>query len=214
VAGRNEADAVDGPGPGQIVVLNGVPRAGKTAIAQALQQRSPGVWVNLGVDASIHSTPAHLRPGIGLRPGGERPDLEDLVVVLYAALFESVAAHARLGLDVVVDVGLHESYAEPRHVRRDSARRLAGLPVLFVGVRCPLDVIWQRRQESWGQHRKDAGPELVAAVQRWQEAVHQVAYDLEVDTSTSSPVECADLIAERIGEGAPGVAFAQLAAQS
>jgi chloramphenicol 3-O phosphotransferase len=200
------------PGPGQIVVLNGAPRAGKSAIAEALQQRGPGVWVNLGVDASIRSTPEHLRPGIGLRPGGERPDLEDLVVVLYAALFESVAAQARLGLDVVVDVGLHESYSEPRHIRGDSARRLAGLPVLFVGVRCPLEVIWQRRLESWGQHRKDADPELVAAVQRWQEAVHQVAYDLEVDTSTSSPVECADLIASQIDEAAPGVAFGRLAA--
>jgi len=209
---RNVTDA--GGGPGQIVILNGVPRSGKTTIAGALQQRGPGVWVNLGVDASIHSTPEHLRPGIGLRPGGERPDLEELVVVLYAALFESVAAHARLGLDVVVDVGLHESYSEPRHIRRDSARRLAGLPVLFVGVRCPLNVIWQRRQKSWGQHRHDADPELVAAVQRWQEAVHQVTYDLEVDTAASSPVECADLIAGRVGEGAPGVAFGPPDAQS
>jgi chloramphenicol 3-O phosphotransferase len=212
VPGRNATDA--GAGPGRIVILNGVPRSGKTTIAGALQRRGPGVWVNLGVDASIHSTPEHLRPGIGLRPGGERPDLEDLVVALYAALFESVAAHARLGLDVVVDVGLHESYSGPRHIRRDSARRLAGLPVLFVGVRCPLDVIWQRRQESWGQRRRDADPELVAAVQRWQEAVHQVTYDLEVDTSASSPVECADLIAGRIGEGAPGVAFGRPAARN
>lgn len=201
------------PGPGQIVILNGAPRSGKTAIAEALQQRGPGVWVNLGVDASIRSTPEHLRPGIGLRPGGERPDLEDLVAVLYAALFESVAAQARLGLDVVVDVGLHDSYSEPRHIRRDSARRLEGLPVVFVGVRCPLDVIWQRRQASWGQHREDADPELVGAVRRWQDAVHQVAYDLEVDTSASSAAECADLIAWRIGQGPPGSAFERLVAE-
>ena len=200
------------PRPGQVVVLNGAPRSGKTAIAEALQQRGPGAWVNLGVDASVRSTPEHLRPGIGLRPGGERPDLEGLVVVLYAALFESVAAHARLGLDVVVDVGLHESYAEPRHIRRDGARRLDGLRVLFVGVRCPLDVVWLRRLDSWGQDRETAGPELVAAVERWQEAVHQVGYDLELDTSTTGPAECADLIARRLADRPPGTAFGRLAA--
>jgi chloramphenicol 3-O phosphotransferase len=202
------------PGPGQIVVLNGAPRAGKTTIAEALQRGEHGVRVNLGVDASIRSTPEHLRPGIGLRPGGERPDLEDLVVVLYAALFESVAAHARLGLDVVVDVGLHEWYSVPHPIRRDSARRLAGLPVLFVGVRCPLDVVWRRRPDSWGQDRDSADPGLVAAVERWQEAVHQVPYDLEVDTSTASPAECADRIARRVTDGPPGTAFGRLAASA
>ena len=70
------------------------------------------MWVNLGVDASMCATPPRFRPGIGLRPGGERPDLEDIVVLLYAALYDSVAAHARLGVDVVVDVGQHDRYSE------------------------------------------------------------------------------------------------------
>ncbi len=199
-------------GAGRIVVLNGAPRSGKSAIAAALQQRAPGVWVNLGVDASVHSIPEHLRPGIGLRPGGERPDLEDLVVTLYAALFTTVAEHARLGLDAVVDVGLHESYSQPRHIRRDAARALADLPVLFVGVRCPLDVVWERRRDTWGQDPKGADPELVAAVDRWQQAVHhQVGYDLELDTSVTTPAECADLVARRLSDGPAGTAFARLA---
>ena len=76
--------------PGTIVVLNGAPRAGKTSIATAIQNTWPGVWMNLGVDAYIlEVTPAKFRPGIGLRPGGERPDLEPLLPVFYAALYES-----------------------------------------------------------------------------------------------------------------------------
>ncbi len=167
-----------------------------------------GAWINLGVDASVRTTPSAALPGIGLRPGGERPDLEDRVVSLYAALFDTVAARARHGDDVAVDVGLHESYAQRRHVQRDGADRLAGLPVLFVGVRCPLEVIWQRRAETWGQNRATADPALVQAVQRWQDDVHAGhGYDLEVDTATLTPEECAGRVLTRVNEGPPGTSF-------
>lgn len=199
--------------PGQIVILNGVPRSGKTSIAQALQERGPGIWVNLGVDAWTSALPEQVRPGIGLRPGGERPDLEDLVVTLYAALWDSVAAHARSGLDVVVDVGIHDAYAAPRGIAREAAWRLEGLPVLVVGVRCPVEVIWERRRASWGQDRRDADDETVAAVERWQSAVHDpMDYDLELDTSSLSPARCADAIVARLAESpGTGLAAARLA---
>ncbi len=122
---------------GQIVILNGAPRAGKSSIAAAIQETFDGIWMNLGVD--VHAgpmTPKRYRPGVGLRPGGERPDLEAVVPTLYAALYESIAAHSRLGLNVVVDVGHHDAYSTPLHVLPDAARRLDGLPALLVGVRC------------------------------------------------------------------------------
>jgi chloramphenicol 3-O phosphotransferase len=58
-----------------------------------------GVWMNLGVHRFKLMTPEHYQPGIGLRTGGERPDLEPLVVVLYRAMYEAIAAHSRLGLE-------------------------------------------------------------------------------------------------------------------
>lgn len=164
--------------------------------------------MNLGVDASTRALPERFRPGIGLRPGGERPDLEDLVVTLYAALWDSVAAHARQGLDVVVDVGIHDAYAAPRRIAREAARRLEGLPVLVVGVRCPVEVIWERRRASWGQDLREADDRAVAAVERWQSAVHDpMAYDLELDTSSLSPAQCADAIVARLA-GPPGTCLA------
>jgi chloramphenicol 3-O phosphotransferase len=200
--------------PGQIVILNGAPRSGKTSIARALLTCGNGPWVNLGVDASMSWLPETLRPGIGLRPGGERPELEELVVTLYDGLWESIAAHARLGLNIAVDVGLHESYSKPRHVRRDGARHLQGLRVLFVGVHCPLGVIWERRAKSWGQ-TEASGAELVEAVRRWQVEVHAgLVYDLEVDTAALTPAQCADRVAVRIADGHPGVLFARLAEDS
>jgi chloramphenicol 3-O phosphotransferase len=198
--------------PGQIVILNGAPRSGKSAIVSVLQEGSSGLWVNLGVDASMRSIPERLRPGIGLRPGGERPDLEDTVGQLYLALYESIAAHARLGVNVVVDVGHHESYSKPLHILRHCALRLSGLPILWVGVRCPIDVIWQRREESWGQTFDAAGDERRNAVERWQREVHaHGGYDLEVDSSIMSPSECFQVIAARLSEGPPGRRFGSFA---
>lgn len=77
--------------PGQIVILNGAPRSGKSSIAAVIQNTFEGVWMNLGVDRVKQATPERYQPGIGLRPGGERPDLEPLVVILYRAMYESIA---------------------------------------------------------------------------------------------------------------------------
>ncbi len=126
---------------GTIVILNGAPRSGKSSIAAAIQDTFEGVWMNLGVDRFMQMTPARYLPGIGLRPGGERPDLEPLIPILYRAMYEAIAAHSRLGLNVVVDVGHHDAYAIPRGILPACARILSGLPVLFVGVHCPLETI-------------------------------------------------------------------------
>jgi chloramphenicol 3-O phosphotransferase len=60
-----------------------------------IQNTYEGPWMNLGVDTYVrHITPVRYRLGIGLQPGGERPDLEPFIPVFYAALYESVAAQA------------------------------------------------------------------------------------------------------------------------
>lgn len=190
---------------GQVIILNGAPRSGKSSIARAVQESFDGVWINLGVDVYEQATPARYRPGIGLRPGGERPDLEALAPGLYAALYESIAAHSRLGLNVVADVGHHDAYLRPLHIVADCARRLVGLPVLFVGVRCPLEIIMERRAASAadkGYVTGSADDPLPLPVRLWQEEVHRPGvYDLEVDTSLLSPEQCADAIRRRLEQG-------------
>jgi chloramphenicol 3-O phosphotransferase len=175
--------------------------------------------MNLGVDVFFaHVIPKRLRPGIGLRPGGERrDDLEPLVPLLYAALYESIVAQSRLGLNVVVDVGHHDAYSEPRDILGDCARRLEGLPVLFVGVRCPIDVIMQRREAGQpgreGQYVTGTADDPVPEpARRWQEEVHKPGiYDLEVDTSVLTPEECAARIRETLDSGPPPTAFQRIA---
>jgi chloramphenicol 3-O phosphotransferase len=182
--------------PGRIVLLNGVPRSGKSSIVRAVQANIAGTWMNLGVDVAMAATPEKLLPGIGLRPGGERPDLEDFVEAGYAALFSAIAAHSRAGLDVVADFGLHEDYARPLGILATAVATLAGLPVLFVGVRCSLDTIMQRRNADSQGGYYAAGDTVPPPVLRWQQAVHVPGvYDLEIDTETLMP----EAAAEKIG---------------
>ncbi|HEX3722950.1 MAG TPA: hypothetical protein VHV31_09175, partial [Nitrolancea sp.] len=146
-------------------------------------------------------------------------ELEPLVSLLYAGLYESIAALSRLGLNVVVDVGHHDAYSVPRGVLADCARRLAGLPVLFVGVRCPIEVIMERRNAGQvgreGAYAVGSADESVPApVQRWQRDIHLPGiYDLEVDTSMLSPEACAEAIRQRLSNGPPPSAFRRLAAR-
>jgi chloramphenicol 3-O phosphotransferase len=201
--------------PGTVVVLNGTPRSGKSTVARALQRSSDGIWINLGVDVFADVIPEALRPGIGLRPGGERPDLEDAVVALFDALYASVVACSRSGLNVVVDVGHHDDYSKPLGILAKVAGELCALPAYFVGVRCPLEVIMARRDAGAGGGRRYVTSALVGTVPdivgRWERAVHHPGlYDLEVDTSSASPEACAAAVLRRMEEGPP-VAFAELA---
>lgn len=198
---------------GRIVILNGVPRAGKSSIARAVIAQLPGRWVNLGVDQMNAALPKDMLPGIGLRPGGERPDLEPTVVRLYGELYDEIAARARAGEDVVVDVGHHDWYSQPLGILAASARRLSGLPVLFVGVRCPLEGIMARRNADPQSGLYVGGGGVPAPVQRWQEAVHQPGiYDLEVDTSVLTPEQCVVAIAAALAAPPRPSALERLAA--
>lgn len=203
---------------GQIVVLNGAPRSGKSSIVGVIQDAFEGPWMNLGVDVAVrHITPRRLQPGIGLRPGEPDHPAAEYVPVFFAAMYESIAAHSRLGLNVIAEFGHHADY---EHVLRDCARRLEGLPALFVGVRCPIEQIMERRNA--GQSGREGAyavgtPDdpIPEPVRRWQDAVHVPGvYDLEVDTSLLSPQDCAELIRRRLRDGPPATAFHQLAAPS
>jgi len=167
--------------------------------------------MNLGVDHFKAMTPEHYQPGIGLRPGGERPDLEPLVALAYRAMYQAIAQHSRLGLQVVVDVGHHDVYSVPLGILPTCARLLAGLPVLFIGVRCPLEVVMQRRRAIL-QTTDEEDNTIPAPVWLWQQAVHDPGIcDLEVDTSLLSSEECAALIQQRLHDGPLPAAFSYLA---
>lgn len=188
---------------GQIVILNGVPRSGKASIAKAIQNRFPGLWMNLDLD-----TADRFLPGMRLPQGGKRPDLQNMLPLFLAARWESIALYSRLGLNVVADLGLDGGYPRAPGLISDCARRMAGFPVLFVRVLCSLETATRREQGEparKGLHL-GTGDEHAAPSQggRYGREVHRPKlFDMSVDTDVLTSLECADAILERLDRGIP-----------
>jgi len=177
----------------KVVILNGTPRSGKSSIVSHILEDFEGLWVNIGVDSQMGSMSKKYLPGIGLRPGGEAPHLEGHVYKLYNSLYKSVREYALNGINVVVDVGHHDLYSEKLDIFDMAMDILKDIDKYLIGVTCPVDVIMQRRHETWGTPLGEA-PEPVLL---WQEYVHKdKPYDLIIDTSKNSPQECALMIEE------------------
>ena len=89
------------------------------------------------------------------------------------------------------------------------ARHLAGLPVLFVGVRCSIDIICSevplRRKELMSSRR--AGSGAPAGTTMAGRVAQPGIHDLEVDTSLLTPQDCAEAIRLHLSSGPEPSAF-------
>lgn len=176
---------------GVVIVLNGAPRSGKSTVAAEIVNTFDGEWINLGVDSMLAATPPELLPAMGLRPGGERRDLEPLVLQQYQRLFTQVVQTAGSGVNVAMDVGLHDGYSKPLGLADELAAAFVGLEVLLVGVHCSFEELRVRRAET-GYLSWPVGGAVPDPVRRWQVAVHrELTYDIEVDTSEMPAADCA-----------------------
>jgi chloramphenicol 3-O phosphotransferase len=184
---------------GRVIVLNGTSSAGKSTLTRALQARLDGPWLGIGIDTVVFALPkAYLDPPgwaevfryVPAEPGSPAPfriETGELGHRLIDGMHRMVASLADAGLSVIVDHVLLEPAWLP-----DLRARLAGHEALFVGVRCPLDVVVAREAA-----RKDRTIGQAAAQ---FDVVHRSGgYDLEVDTSMLSPGAAADRIAEALG---------------
>lgn len=191
---------------GKIVILNGPPRSGKSTMATKIQEQLGGIWMNFGVDQMMNMTPMQYQPGIGLRPGGERPDLEPIVEKMYLSLYHSIASFSRTGLNVVVDVGHHNFYRKPLNLLPRCMKILENHPVAFVGVFCQMDELMNRRIKTWGKGYDENG-EVPEPVEKWQKFVHEPGiYDLEINTSILNPDESVAKIQNMLSRRTFGVA--------
>ncbi|MEU1013656.1 chloramphenicol phosphotransferase CPT [Streptomyces sp. NPDC005890] len=174
----------------QVILLNGGSSAGKTGIVRCLQAVLPEPWLAFGIDSLVDALPPGLRGADG---GIDFADDGGVHVgagfrALEAAWMEGVAATARAGARIVVDdVFLGGAASQQRW-----EKTLAGLAVLWVGVRCEPEVAAARELA-----RGDRAQGMAAAQ---AELVHRgVTYDLEVDTAHTESLTCARTIAAHVG---------------
>ncbi|MGW0871653.1 chloramphenicol phosphotransferase CPT [Streptomyces sp. NPDC002740] len=172
----------------QVIVLNGGSSSGKSGIVRCLQAVLPDPWLAFGVDALVEALPPAMRAsdaGIGFTADGG-VNVGTGFRTLQTAWQEGVAATVRAGARVVVDDVFLGGAASQREWRK----ALAGLDVLWVGVRCESAVAAGRELA-----RGDRAPGMAASQ---ADLVHRgVLYDLEVDTTRTESLDCARAVAAR-----------------
>lgn len=201
---------------GQIILLNGTSSAGKSTIAKQLQTMLPQPYLHTGLDHFLAAVPRHLYvytdsdasasvPG-WLLPFCEgaliaAPQLGPVAYQLLDGMYAAFATLATAGINLIVDDVIYD-----RQVLVAAVRRLAGLPVLFVGLHCPVEEA-KRREIARGD-RAPGG----AAI--FHDLVHRHRlYDLELDTAQGTPAACAEQIQYALQCQHPQHAFAQLRAR-
>ncbi len=179
-----------GPVATQVIVLNGGSSSGKSGIARCLQAVLPDPWLTVGTDALVQALPASLQAsdaGVefaadgGVSVGPEFRTLE-------AAWMEGTAAMARAGARVILD----EVFLGGAASQQRWQKALGGLNVLWVAVRCDSAVAAGREIAR--------GDRIQGMAVSQAELVHRgVVYDLEVDTTHTEALVCAQSIAAHAG---------------
>jgi chloramphenicol 3-O phosphotransferase len=156
---------------------------------------SPASAAGSAPDASHQPETGAFIPGgkilgeVRLGPGAMR---------VLTGMYQAMAAYASAGNWVIVDDVIYD-----RRVLQAGVEAFAALPVLFVGLRCPLEILERRERE-----RGDRGPGGAAA---FYPLVHADAlYDLELDTSQLSQAACAERIKAALEPGQPRTAVREL----
>lgn len=177
----------------RIVLLNGVGSVGKSSIAKALQAIASDSFLHVEMDAFIQMLPEASfghpdgiifesvyedgRPLIAIKTG-------PVAAQAMRGMRHAVAAMARQGNNLIVD----EVFLE--NEKAEYAELLSSFELFLVGVFAPLDVLEARELQR--------GDRLIGLA-RWQyDRVHKdIQYDLEVDTSSATPLACANLIKQK-----------------
>jgi len=191
--------------PGWIIYLNGTSSAGKSTIAAALQEILEEPYLHLGIDTFLRMLPRRYRPGgpegpswAVLPDGGARPVPGDVARRTRSGMYHAVAALVRAGNNVVLD-----DVINGQDTLREAVDLLADDDVLFVGVHCSRVVLEERERAREERHPGIARGMLARA------HAHGL-YDLEIDTTATTPMECAAQIKRHLQEGPAPTAFRRL----
>lgn len=175
--------------PRHVVVVNGGSSSGKTSIARQLQRILPEPWLRFGVDELIDAMPPSVTSGssgIEFGAAGEVA-VGPAFRALESAWMTGLAATAHAGARIIVD----DVFLSGRASQDRWRAALDGLEVLWVGVRCEPSVAAEREERR--------GDRTAGMATSQADTVHDgVTYDVEVDTTTQAPEECARLIASHL----------------
>ncbi len=182
--------------PSHVIILNGVGSVGKSATARALQAISTKPFLHVAMDAFIDMLPEKMfgHPE-GLIFEAIQDQAKPLVVIKSGPVLDramwgmrhAIAAMAAQGNNIIVD-----EVMLGRGEDQEYRSLLSRFDVHLIGLFAPLDVLEARERE-----RGDRAIGLA----RWQfDRVHRgMTYDLEIDTTVTTPLENARKIRDAFG---------------
>lgn len=179
----------------KVIILNGPSSVGKSSTARALQDLASETFMHVSMDAFLDMLPGRLfGTDEGLRFETIQEDGHPSIVIHSGPAIEralrgmrrAVAALAAEGSNLIVDEVMWADEAQDYRVL------LSGFDLRFVGLFAPLDLL-EARERARGDR------ELGLA--RWQhQRVHRtMVYDLEIDTTATSPEQNAERIRDAFG---------------
>jgi chloramphenicol 3-O phosphotransferase len=176
-----------------IVFINGTSSSGKTTLAEAYQRLLPDPVLYASVDHFIFMLSDEV-----LQDDAARMRFLPRVM---AAFHRSLPLLASCGMPMVIDHVL-----EKRRWLDECVLSLREHTVYFIGLHCPVELLDEREQK-----REDHKLGLA----RWQASiVHKHApYDLEIDSSQTSPEDGAGQILGLVRSSTPPAVFPRLRRQ-
>jgi chloramphenicol 3-O phosphotransferase len=172
-----------------MIILNGGSSSGKSGIIRCLQAVLPDPWLAFGCDSFVEALPARMQAsdaGIAFAADGG-VSVGAGFRTLEAAWIDGVVATARAGARIIID----EVFLGGATGQQRWQRALGGLDVLWVGVRCDGAVAAGRELAR--------GDRVQGMAASQAELVHEgVVYDVEVDTTHTEALVCAQAIAAHV----------------
>jgi chloramphenicol 3-O phosphotransferase len=161
---------------GRIIVLNGPSSSGKTTLARGLIESLPEHHLHLALDSFRNMEPEKYW-------GVDKEVVWLRIAALCRAINASVSTYSLHSQPIILD---HVLSNEAWHYLLDDLKEL---PVLIVGVVCPLEELTKR--ENLRADRKSG------LAKSQYETIHaDREYDFVIDTSLLSPSECVRAVGE------------------
>ncbi len=172
-----------------VIILNGGSSSGKTTLAKCLQNSLSTPWLRFSIDDLIDAMPdIMLEADAGIKFGDDgsvSPGTE--FRILESAWMHGIGEMSRRGARVIID----DVFISGIEACNRWEATLEGLEVMWVGVFCDPTVASLRESE---REDRVAGMAVSQAT-----AVHfGIHYDIKVDTTKTSPEECAQTIRRKI----------------
>lgn len=162
---------------GKIIFLNGVSSSGKTSLARELQNVLDEPYFLISIDTFYDMIPEKFQDD-------EKIFFEDMHRVIH----HCIQTFAKVNVNVIVDHVLYrKSYLT------ECLKLLKDLPVLFIGVHCPLEEL-ERREKARGNRN-------IGQAKNQLKRMHKnEIYDIEVNTFENSLNECAVKIKDYVNK--------------